>query len=233
MSRLGDDIRAAREKRGMSTKELAKKAGVAEKMLQDVETGRRIPSDDQAGRFMKILGVGGSVADQEAEVAAAPVQTIRPVKPRPQPALTVPQTPVNEVWESALTTILQRVPILDANLQETGFRMVPLENGKVAGVQRDKVFFWQVPDNTLSGFRIQADDLALMTYVKEMPQDGFVLVKWDGVHLLRKLKRQPDGRVQLSQYDRASNGLLKHDTVERAALQPVAICQRVEFVPVW
>jgi len=233
MSRLGEQILAARTKRGMSTKELAKKAGVAEKMLLEVETGRRIPSDDQASRFLKILGVNATVADQE-ETEPAPVQTIKPVRPKPAPSTKsapVNDTPVNTAWETALTTILQRVPILDATMQETGYRMMPLENGKVVGVQRDKVFYWEVPDNTLSGYRIMAGDLVLMTHVKEMPQEGFVLVTVEGVRLLRKLKRQQDGRVQLSQYDRSSGGLLQNQLVERAKINPVAIAQRVEFVP--
>ena len=42
MSRVGEKIKEARLKSGMTQKVLAKKLGVAEKFINEVETGRRI-----------------------------------------------------------------------------------------------------------------------------------------------------------------------------------------------
>lgn len=232
LSRLGDEIRAAREKRSMSLKDLARRAGLAEKMLLDVESGKRIISDEQAGRIMKVLGVRDVATDQEAEVSTvSSPQTIRIPATRTLPP-TAPrrdETPVNEAWESALTTILQRVPIYDTAMQELGYRMLALTNGKIEGAPRDRVFYLQAPDNALSGFRMMTGDLLLMLPVKEMPAEGIVLCKMAGQTLLRKAKKLSDGQVQLSVYDRAGGGLLQHTTVPRAQLQPLAIAKRVEF----
>lgn len=48
---MGDTIRAQRVKYGMTEKQLAKKTGCAESFIKDVESGRRIPSDDVARRL--------------------------------------------------------------------------------------------------------------------------------------------------------------------------------------
>ena len=80
MSRLGDTIRAARIKAKMTEKALGKKCGLAESFIKDVETGRKIVSDDQAQRILKVLGVANPIST-ELEVAAEPEVKLRP-KPR-------------------------------------------------------------------------------------------------------------------------------------------------------
>ena len=42
MSRVGEKIKMAREKSGMPAKVLAKKLGVAEKFINEVEMGRKV-----------------------------------------------------------------------------------------------------------------------------------------------------------------------------------------------
>ena len=56
MSRMGDTIRGARLQAKMTEKALGKKCGMAENVIKDIESGRRIVSDDQAQRILKILG---------------------------------------------------------------------------------------------------------------------------------------------------------------------------------
>ena len=79
MSRLGDTIRTARVKAKMTEKALGRKCGLAESYIKDVEAGRKIVSDDQAQRILKVLGVDNPIST-ELEVAAEP-----PVKLRPKP----------------------------------------------------------------------------------------------------------------------------------------------------
>ena len=77
MSRLGDTIRGARLKKAMTPKALAKKCGVSESFIVEVESGRRIVSDDQAQRILKVLGVDNPVST-ELEVASEPEVKLRP-----------------------------------------------------------------------------------------------------------------------------------------------------------
>ena len=53
MSRLGDAIRKARLQAKMSEKQLGRKCGMAENVIKDIESGRRIIADDQAQRILK------------------------------------------------------------------------------------------------------------------------------------------------------------------------------------
>ena len=71
MSRMGDTIRAQRVKYGMTEKQLAKKTGCAESFIKDVESGRRIPSDDVARRLLKAMGVTDAPGT-ELDAAAEP-----------------------------------------------------------------------------------------------------------------------------------------------------------------
>ena len=71
MSRLGDSIRAARLKAKMTEKALGKKCGMAESVIKEIESGRRIVSDEQAQRILKLLGADSPVST-ELDVAAEP-----------------------------------------------------------------------------------------------------------------------------------------------------------------
>ena len=55
MSRVGDKIKEARIKNGLSQKALAKKLGVAEKFINEVELGRRIAQESFIDKASKIL----------------------------------------------------------------------------------------------------------------------------------------------------------------------------------
>ena len=81
MTRLGETIRAARVKAKMTPKALARKCGVSESFVNEVELGRRILSDDQAQRMLKVLGVKDPISNELA-VANEPEQAPRP-RPRP------------------------------------------------------------------------------------------------------------------------------------------------------
>ena len=57
MSRVGEKIKEARVKSGMTQKAFAKKLGVAEKFINEVETGRRIVQESFIDKAAKILKV--------------------------------------------------------------------------------------------------------------------------------------------------------------------------------
>lgn len=56
MSRVGDKLKEVRTKSGISAKVLAKKLGVSEKYILEVESGRRVVQEsfiERAGKFLK------------------------------------------------------------------------------------------------------------------------------------------------------------------------------------
>ncbi|MBR0463229.1 MAG: helix-turn-helix domain-containing protein [Clostridia bacterium] len=215
MSRLGETIRAARVKSGMTPKALAKKCGVAESFINDVERGSRIVSDDQAQRILKVLGVKNPVST-ELEVAAEPDVPLRP-RPRPYvipakpPETVTPQEQEQtqasaDAWLDALGGVVKRVPIIDENGLVIDHRLMPVIGGRIEGGHPDKVMFFRVPDNKLRGFRVFAGDLLLVVPAATPVDDSFMIIQMDGRRVARKVKKQDGGRVLLQSYEMEFDG---------------------------
>ena len=94
MSRLGDLILLERTRQKLTRKQVARKCGVSEGYIKDVEEGRRIIQDDQARRILKTLGTSQkNEAEFSLDEIAATVDlgTLAPAKPTPQPKA-IPQS---------------------------------------------------------------------------------------------------------------------------------------------
>jgi len=218
MSRLGDLIRTERLRQKMTPKQVAKKCGVAESFIVAVEAGTRIIADDQARRILRTIGLKEhteadfSLDDIAATVDLAQVQPTMAkavAKPRPQEAEKVASTDddkekgvIGSVWLDALTSVLKRVPVMNAVMKPISYRLLPIENGKIEGANPDKVFFFKAPDDSMRGFRVHAGDVALMVPAQS-PIDGAVmLVEYDGHRNLRKVKKLDHFQVLLQSFDR-------------------------------
>ena len=219
MSRLGDLIHTERVRQKMTPKQVAKKCGVSESFIIAVEAGTRIIADDQARRILKTIGLREqteadfSLDDIAATVDLAQVQpqmAKQMAKPRPrvQESEVVASTQEKDegvtgsVWLDALTSVLKRVPVMNAVMKPVDYRLLPIENGKIEGANPDKVFYFLAPDDSMRGFRIHAGDVALVVPAQS-PVDGAVmLVEYDGHRALRKVKVMERFQVLLQSYDR-------------------------------
>ena len=125
MSRLGDLIMLERTRQKLTRKQVAKKCGVAESYLKDVEEGRRIIQDDQARRILRTLGTSQrNEADFSLDEIAATVDltTLAPAKPQapvqPKTADSAPAPkPQNKeeqsgIWLDALSSVLDRKSVV-------------------------------------------------------------------------------------------------------------------------
>ena len=222
MSRLGDLIRTERLRAKMTPKQVAKKCGVSESYIMAVEAGTRIIADDQARRILKTIGLREqteadfSLDDIAATVdlaAAAPavaqaVQQPKAAKPRlvrpdEEDAPAKKDSGVaGSVWLDALTSVLKRVPVLNAVMKPVDYRLIPIQSGKIEGANPDKVFFYLAPDDSMRGFRIHSGDIALIVPAQS-PVDGAVmLVEHNSHRYLRKVKKLDGFQVLLQSYDR-------------------------------
>ena len=235
MSRLGETIRAARLKKGLSPKALGKKCGVAESFINDVEMGTRIVSDDQAQRILKALGVENPIST-ELEVAAEPEVELRP-RPRPyvipvkkpeEPAYTEAEREAAQAsadaWLDALGGVVKRVPIMDEGGVVIDHRLMPVIGGKIEGGHPDKVIFYRCPDNSMRGFRIHAGDLLLTVPAATPVDDAIMLIELDGKRAVRKIKKLDGGKLLLQTYDHA----LRLDAVELKNVLILGRCVRLE-----
>ena len=207
MSRLGDTIQKARIKARMTEKALGKKCGLAEGFIRDVESGRRIVSDDQAQRMLKVLGVASPVST-ELEVAAEP-----PVKLRPKPrayVLSAEEQAENarkaaeessDAWLDALGGVVKRVPVMSPDGLVIDHVLTPIVSGKIEGGAPDKVLYYRVPDDMLRGFRVHAGDLLLVVPTARAEDGALMLVEYKGERMVRKLLKLDGGCIQMQAFD--------------------------------
>ena len=218
MSRLGDLIRTERIRQKLTPKQVARKCGVSESYLLAVEAGTRIIADDQARRILKSIGLKQqteaefTLDDIAATVDLAQVQPrlaqAAQQKPRKSEAEMAASTEEKDggvagsVWLDALQSVLKRVPVMNAVMKPVGYRLVPVENGRIEGANPDKVFFYLAPDDSMRGFRIHRGDIVL-TVPAQSPVDGAVmLMNYKEHRYLRKVKVLDDRQVLLQSYDR-------------------------------
>jgi transcriptional regulator with XRE-family HTH domain len=217
MSRLGDEVARMRLAKGLTQKQLAKLAGVAEAYIQDVESGKRVMNDQLASRISKLLGGHfGSEAPEMAEpepVRAAP----RPLSAAARAAgnrQVAPQAQVvysteaqnesadaakNPIWSEAFSQMLREVPVYDPLMRkQTGTRTMAVVSGKIEGQPKEKVFWVEMADNAMIGYRIQRTDVVFGVETRRMDGDGFYFIAWNGQRAIRQLKAQPGGMIQIA-----------------------------------
>ncbi len=241
MSRLGDLIRTERIRQKLTPKQVAKKSGVSESYIMAVEAGTRIIADDQARRILKAIGLKQqteaefTLDDIAATVDLAQVQPRMAQlvqKPKKKEAELVAsstdekeQGVAGSVWLDALQSVLKRVPVMNAVMKPVGYRLVPVENGRIDGANPEKVFFYLAPDDSMRGFRIHKGDLVL-TVPAQSPIDGSVmLMNYNEHRYLRKVKMLDDRHALLQSYDREYEA----ETVDLSDVGFIARCVRVTF----
>ena len=231
MSRLGETIRAARVKAKMTEKALAKKCGMSEKVIKDIEAGTRIVTDDQAQRILKLLGVANPIST-ELEVAAEPEVKLRPrprayVIPEPETEKVAPTKPesdqATDAWLDALGGVVKRVPVIDEKGLAIDHVLFPIVGGKIEGGAPDKVLMYRCPDNALSGFRVFAGDLLLVVPEKNPVDDALMLLAVRGKRVVRKIKKLEGSKLMLQSYDRE----LVTETVMWAEIQILGRCVKL------
>ena len=230
MSRLGDAIRKARLAKKMTEKQLGRKCGMAESVIKDIESGRRIVSDDQAQRILKLLGAESPVST-ELEVAAEPEVQLRP-RPRayvmPAPDVAPEQQKAvdesTDAWLDALGGVVKRVPVIDEEGVVIDHILTPVIGGKIEGGAPDKVLFYRCQDDMLRGFRVYAGDLLLTVPTTKVVGDAIMLMFYKGKRIVRKVLKLDGGRLLLQAYDREFSS----QTVPMTDVQILGHCVRLE-----
>lgn len=225
MSRLGNEIMQARTRAGLSQKQLAKKLGVSEGFIADVEVGRRVLNNILLTR---IKGVLGSIGAEMEEAVSLPT-VASPVRKVVAPAKgEKPQTDeaVKDIWQDALGGVVKEVPVVDVSLnslKET--RKLLVMDNRVEGIAKDKVFYLRIPDNDMIGFRMVRDDLALCGMTRDYEEDGYYLILLNDKRVVRQLKKTAIGQLSIASH----NGVLHRETVLLRDVQIVAKLYRIEI----
>lgn len=220
MSRVGENIKQAREKSGLTVKALAKKLGVAEKFLNEVEMGRKVASEsfiDKAAKVLKAdLNDINMVVTDEALMEER--KTLKEI-PRKK-------TETSEVWTDAFSSVLRSVPIYDYSLsKKKGSKEMPVHSNKIENYPQDKVFYLEIEDNEMNGFRMLKGDIGFAHSVKEVSNNGFFLIDYKGQRKIRQVKVLGNSKVLLV----SNAGNLITETMELKEIDVIAKLEKIEI----
>ena len=224
MSRVGEKIKEDRLKSGMSQKLLAKKLGVAEKFINEIEMGRRVAQESLIDKASKILNADfndvSMVVTDEALIEER--KAMSDVKNKSSKG----NIEKDEVWTNAFSSVLKNVPILDYSLKNNkGFKELPIHSNKVEGYSQDKVLYLEIQDDEMSGFRMLKGDLAFATLVKEVSNNGIFLVEYKGRRAIRQIKNLGNSKVLLV----SNAGSLLTETMNLNEISVLAKLDRIEI----
>ncbi|MBM6837820.1 helix-turn-helix domain-containing protein [Clostridium saudiense] len=221
MSRVGQRIKEARLKSGMSQKVLAKKLGVAEKYINDVELGRKVVQESFIDKAAKILNTDlNDINMVVTDEALMEERKTLEVNKKPKKVET------SEIWNDAFASVLKSVPVFDYSLNSIkGKKELPVHSNKVEGFPQDKVLYIEIQNNDMSGFRMVKGDLAFAHLVKEPSNNGIFLIDYKGERIIRQLKSLGNSKYLLV----SNGGALLTETVTIKDFEVVAKLERIEI----
>lgn len=224
MSRVGEKIKEARLKSGMSQKALAKKLGVAEKFINEVELGRKIAQESFIEKASKVLKADFN--DISMVVTDEALQEEKQFIKENKVSTSKNKVSENEVWASAFSSVLKNVPILDYSLKNSkGFKELPIHSNKIEGFSQDKVLYLEIQDDEMSGFRMLKGDIAFATLVKEASNNGIFLVDYKGKRAIRQIKLLGNSKALLV----SNGGSLLTETMNLNEISVLAKLERLEI----
>lgn len=207
MSDLGKKIQAARINKGLTARQLAKRCGVAETNIIDIEAGKKIANETLLQRFVKLLDVNlntdfGDMADREYQEQQITGKT----KTGPSFRKTeVIQEKASEQWELAFGSVMRKQPVYDLDTWKiTDYRLQPMINNKIDGFAPDKVIFVRVRGNGLHGLGIKEGDLLKVVLMREILHDGVYLLRIGGKLCVRRVRKVENEKILLMDFDRDS-----------------------------
>lgn len=203
MSRIGKTIKDIRTKKGLTPKNLARKLGVAESFILDVESGRKIANESLLDRISKALGTDlhDSVSfyydeepkQQEHSPATVTRQTVNKK---------VNTTPTLPQWENAFSNIIKDIPVFDIQMQKAlDIKKLPLIKNRIEGLPAEKLYYVAVSDNSMEGFRLKKDDIILIHETNDFTTTGLYHINIDGEKKIRQIKSLNKDSLLLISHD--------------------------------
>ena len=220
MSRVGEKIKEARTKAGLTQKALGKKLGVSDKFINEVEMGRRVAQEGFIERAAKILNTDlndiSMVVTDEALMEERKITEVAKKEKKINAKILGETSPV---WTDAFSSVMKKVIIYDYSLKkELGSKELPIYSNKVEGYPADKVLYIKVEDNSMSGFRMMKDDIVFGHLVKEVSNNGMFLIEYDN-------KRVIGQKLLLI----GNDGSAKTETIQVKEAKIIAKLERLEI----
>lgn len=235
MSRVAEKIKALRIESGMSQKALAKKLGVSESYINEVELGRKIVNEAMINKLSKVFNKDINDISMSVEIESAEEETMEELfgkASKPAPTKNTVSAPakkgveVTDAWSGAFASVLKSVPVYDYNLTSViSTKLMPIQNNKVEGFAQDKVLYIQIADDDMLGYRMAKGDLAFGHYTSEVVNNSICLIEHNGTRVIRQIKKLDSNKLLLL----SNRGSLKTETVGAKDIKVIAKLERVEF----
>lgn len=228
MSTVGERIKQGRNAKGMTQKQLAKKLGVAEGYINDVENGRKVVEEKFIERVGKVLGgdlsemttLFDSIAYEERKASETSTKSQGTVKSNK-----IKET-INEVWNDAFSSVLKSVGIYNYDLNKPiGKKELPVISNKIEGYAQDKVLYLKIENDDLLGFRICEGDLALANLTSEIESNKIYLIDINGERVIRQLKKLDSNKVLII----SNKNMVRTETAHPKDIKVIAKLNRLEI----
>lgn len=225
MNRLAVKIKEARIKAKLTEKELAKKCGLSESYIIQIESGRKVINEKAAEKILGKLGERVEFGYEEALKEEA-LPKAKEVKKESQPRGEFYSIQPTGQWADALANIIKKYPIYEMNTNKViGHRDLPILEKKIAGYHWEKLSFVQAVDNEMEALRIKKGDIVMICATNEIHNNSLYLFEMNHKRMIRQLRREPNNRVSLS------TGAKGHQPVvtDLHKIKLIGKCVKVEF----
>ncbi len=232
MNSVGEKIKQARNSKGMTQKQLAKKLGVAESFINEIENGRKVVNERLIDRLGNILGgdftnmttlfdnIIQEENKQEREISRTASKTVSVRNS------SVKMEEVNDLWSNALSSVIKAVGIYNYDLNKPiGKRDLPIISNKIEGYAQDKVLYIKIENDDLLGFRICEGDIVFANMTSEMENNKLYLIELNGERVLRQIKKLDSNKVLLI----SNKNTLRTQTSHPKEIKVIAKLNRVEI----
>lgn len=225
MSRVGEKIKRAREENKMTQKQLAKKLGVSESFINEVEIGRKIINENMITKVSKVLNKNINDIGMSVEEEAGNSREVPSVYDKQSKA--APKEEVKDIWNKAFGDVMRNVPVYDYTLKNLkGYREMAVHSNKIEGFNQDKVFFLEISDEDMAGYRIQKGDIAFCAAIKEIENNSICFVEYKGIRAVRAVKKLDNTKVLLLNNSR---GDVRTETLNIKDVKPLGKLLKLEI----
>jgi transcriptional regulator with XRE-family HTH domain len=229
MNPIAEAIQKGRMQAGMTEKVLAKKCGLSETYIKQVESGKKVINEEAAKKILLVLGTEPEIliqgsSSQQSEPAEQPVS----VPGRKQPQIQETRLPLepNDQWTDALAHIIKRFPVEDLITGNIiGYKALPLLGKNIDGCKWESVRFFQVSDQQMQHMRINLNDIVMVCEAEAITNGKVYVVEIGGKRMIRKLTKMQNNKVAATTGKSGADSEL----YQPGQLKVIGRCMKVEF----
>ncbi len=222
MNRVAVKIKEARLKAKLTEKQLAKKCGLSESYILQIESGKKVINEKAAESILSILGAKLDFIDRQDEEKEHKPKEEKVVPPKVEFYNIQP----TEQWSDALANIIKKYPIYEASTSKAvGHKELPIIGKRVEGYHWDKLLFIQASDDSLEALRIKKGDVVMVYLTNEIQNNSIYYFEMNQKKYIRQLRKEANNRVILASgiKDRAEEVDLKN-------IKLIGKCVKVEHL---